>query len=165
MELVALGLGSNKGRSCTILAGAVKCLQEILMDLRTTPIFETAPQGVTDQQPFLNTAVCGFCTLAPPDLLEAVHHIEASFGRDRTKERRWGERTLDIDILLFGRLVLSSQSLEIPHPRLRERAFALVPLLILLPEAVDPRTNEPYAHILRELPDQNVKHFKSGLGN
>ncbi|MDR0785855.1 MAG: 2-amino-4-hydroxy-6-hydroxymethyldihydropteridine diphosphokinase [Treponema sp.] len=157
MELVVLGIGSNEGDSSAILSGAVKRLRGILTDLRVAPIFKTAPQGVADQPPFLNTAVCGFCTLTPQELLATVHRIEAAFGRDRTRERRWGERTLDIDILLFGQRVLSSRSLEIPHPRLRERTFALVPLLALLPKAADPCTGEPYAHILERLPDQNVK--------
>jgi 2-amino-4-hydroxy-6-hydroxymethyldihydropteridine diphosphokinase len=157
MELVVLGLGSNKGESSVILASAVECLRELLLDLRVAPIFKTAPQGLTDQPTFLNTAVCGSCVLTPEGLLEAVHRIEAAFGRDRAQERRWGERTLDIDILLFGSRVLSSSSLEIPHPRLRERAFALVPLLALLPSAADPRTGEPYARVLQELPDQDVR--------
>ncbi|MDR1216850.1 MAG: 2-amino-4-hydroxy-6-hydroxymethyldihydropteridine diphosphokinase [Treponema sp.] len=160
MELVVLGLGSNKGDSSAILANAIRHLREILRDLRVAPMFKTAPQGVTDQPPFLNTAVCGAYALTAEELLEAIHRIEAAFGRDRTKEQRWGERTLDIDILLFGQQVLSSRSLEIPHPRLRERVFALVPLLALLPQAADPRTGEPYARILKELPDQNVKQVK-----
>jgi 2-amino-4-hydroxy-6-hydroxymethyldihydropteridine diphosphokinase len=160
MELVVLGLGSNKGESSVILASAVRYLQEILADLQVAPVFQTAPQGPADQPPFLNTAVCGSCALTPEGLLEAVHRVEAAFGRDRSKERRWGERTLDIDILLFGRRTLSSSSLEIPHPRLKERAFALVPLLTLLPEASDPRSGEPYAYILKELPDQNVKRLQ-----
>ncbi|MDR0645052.1 MAG: 2-amino-4-hydroxy-6-hydroxymethyldihydropteridine diphosphokinase [Treponema sp.] len=160
MELVVLGLGSNRGDSKAILAGAVKCLHGILTDLRSAPMFETAPQGIVDQPSFLNMAVCGSCALTPEELLEIVHYIEAAFGRDRIRERHWGERTLDIDILLFGRRVLSGPSLTIPHPRLRERAFALVPLLALLPKATDPRTGEPYARVLEELPGQDVKQFK-----
>jgi 2-amino-4-hydroxy-6-hydroxymethyldihydropteridine diphosphokinase len=158
---VVLGLGSNRGESRAILAGAVQRLGVILKGLRRASLFETKPIGVTDQSCFLNTAVCGFCELSPQELLAAIHRIEADFGRDRVRERRWGERTLDIDILIFGsEVVPEPPALEIPHPRLRERAFALVPLLELLPDAADPLTGEPYRNILERLPDQGVKKLE-----
>jgi 2-amino-4-hydroxy-6-hydroxymethyldihydropteridine diphosphokinase len=158
---VVLGLGSNRGGPRAILAGAAQRLGGILSVLRVAPLFETEPVGVTDQSRFLNTAVCGFCLLSPQELLAAIHRIEADFGRDRARERRWGERTLDIDILTFGDEVVSEPpTLEIPHPRLRERAFALAPLLELLPDAADPLTGEPYRDILARLPDQGVKKFE-----
>ena len=158
---VVLGLGSNRGESPAILAGAVQKLGEILSGLRAAPLFETEPVGVTDQSCFLNTAVCGFCEFSPQELLAAIHRIEADFVRDRTAERRWGERTLDIDILTFGSKVASEPPvLEIPHPRLRERAFALAPLLELLPDATDPLSGEPYRDILARLPDQGVRKLE-----
>jgi 2-amino-4-hydroxy-6-hydroxymethyldihydropteridine diphosphokinase len=126
--LVALGLGSNQGDSRAILEEAIADLGGILSDLRQAPVRETAPLYVMDQPPFLNTAVCGCCSLSPRELLDAIHRIEAAYGRDRSRERRWGERTLDIDILLYGDLVVSEPDLEIPHPRLMERPFALDPL-------------------------------------
>jgi 2-amino-4-hydroxy-6-hydroxymethyldihydropteridine diphosphokinase len=161
---VVLGLGSNRGESRVILAGAVQRLGEILGGLRVAPLFETEPVGVTDQLKFLNTAVCGFCPLSPQELLAVIHRTEADFGRDRARERRWGERTLDIDILTFGDDIVSEPpALEIPHPRLRERAFALVPLLELLPDAADPLTGELYRDILERLPDQGVKKLKNKI--
>jgi 2-amino-4-hydroxy-6-hydroxymethyldihydropteridine diphosphokinase len=129
---------------------------------------------VTDQPPFINAAAAGY--FSPPGssagkrpagpeaeaairLLRAVQGIEALYGRNRAGERRWGERSLDIDILLFGDAPIAAPDLSIPHPRLAERAFALRPLLDLLPEAVEPGTGRPYKEILAALPDQGVEVF------
>jgi 2-amino-4-hydroxy-6-hydroxymethyldihydropteridine diphosphokinase len=102
---------------------------------------------------FLNTAVSGCYDGGPWELLDEIHRIEAAYGRDRSRERRWGERTLDIDILLFGGLVVAEgPGLEIPHPRLHERRFALEPLLELSPDARDPRTGRYFREICAELP-------------
>jgi 2-amino-4-hydroxy-6-hydroxymethyldihydropteridine diphosphokinase len=152
-SLVVLGLGSNQGDSPAILAGALERLDKLLGGMRTAAIIETGPQYVLDQPRFLNTAVSGFWGRSPRELLEALHLIEAAYGRDRSRERRWGERTLDIDILLFGQQVVSEAPLlEIPHPRLRERRFALEPLVELLPRARDPVTGRLFRDILSRLP-------------
>ena len=164
--LVVLGLGSNLGDSRLIVLDAIKALTGVLLELRPASLYETKPLHVTDQASFINTAVAGFYpetmigssnTAHAWDLLHRINEIEARFGRDRSRERRWGERTLDIDILLFGGLTLSESGLEIPHPRLRERRFALEPLLELLPEAVDPVTGISYRSIRDSLPDQGVR--------
>jgi 2-amino-4-hydroxy-6-hydroxymethyldihydropteridine diphosphokinase len=155
--LVVLGLGSNKGDRRKFLTGAIAALGELLEDLRWAPFIETEPVPASDQGRFLNTALAAYCRLSPHALLEKLHAIEAAFGRDRSREGRWGARTLDIDILLFGDRVLSDPPvLEIPHPRLKERRFALEPLLELLPEALDPLTGVPYKTILAELPVKKV---------
>jgi 2-amino-4-hydroxy-6-hydroxymethyldihydropteridine diphosphokinase len=157
VSLVVLGLGSNKGDSPEILKAAIAALGEVLMDLRQASLFETEPLHVLDQKRFLNTAVAGYYALSPWDLLAVIHKLEASLGRDRTQERRWGERTLDIDILLFGNLLIANPpDLEIPHPRLAERAFALAPLLELVPAARDPRTGVSYQTIFAGLPHQGI---------
>ncbi|MDR2445734.1 MAG: 2-amino-4-hydroxy-6-hydroxymethyldihydropteridine diphosphokinase [Treponema sp.] len=157
--LVVLGLGSNKaykrvdGRVQTpreLLEEGSRKLSGVLSDLRAAPMFETEPLHVADQPRFLNTAVCGRYEGAPRELLSIIHDIEASCGRNRAEERRFGERTLDIDILLFGVVVMSEPDLEIPHPRLAERAFALIPLLALLPNAKDPRSGVSYRDILEK---------------
>ncbi|MDR1073417.1 MAG: 2-amino-4-hydroxy-6-hydroxymethyldihydropteridine diphosphokinase [Treponema sp.] len=163
MALVVLALGSNKaykqadGRVQTpreLLEEGTRKLSGVLSGLRVAPVFETEPLYVADQPRFLNTAVCGWYEGTPRVLLSVIHDIEASCGRNRAEERRFGERTLDIDILLFGGLVMSELDLEIPHPRLAERAFALIPLLALLPDAKDPRSGASYRDILKkaELP-------------
>jgi 2-amino-4-hydroxy-6-hydroxymethyldihydropteridine diphosphokinase len=158
MPLVVLGLGSNQGDSLQILEKAVELLGTILESLRQASIYETAPLHVTDQPRFLNTAVAGEYNKEPLSLLSAIHEVEASFGRDRSRERRWGERTLDIDILLFGdRIITNDPALEIPHPRLKERRFALEPLLELCPEAIDPASGIQFSEICRALPEQGIR--------
>ncbi|GHV56363.1 2-amino-4-hydroxy-6-hydroxymethyldihydropteridine diphosphokinase [Spirochaetia bacterium] len=160
--LTVLGLGSNRGDSLkgeplNILRDVITALEAILENLRAARVLESDPLHVIDQPRFFNTAVSGFYHGEALELLDSIHKIEASFGRDRNRERRWGERTLDIDILLFGDRVISRPpSLEIPHPRLKERCFALVPLLELLPNAIDPLTGTPYKTILDGLPDQGI---------
>jgi 2-amino-4-hydroxy-6-hydroxymethyldihydropteridine diphosphokinase len=144
---------------------AIKALTSVLTELRAASLYETTPLHVTDQGRFINTAVAGFypeplaqglAHSAARVLLRQINEIETRFGRDRARERRWGERTLDIDILLFGGLILSEGGLEIPHPRLKERRFALEPLLELLPEAKEPGTGVSYRSIRDSLPDQGV---------
>ncbi|MDR2757932.1 MAG: 2-amino-4-hydroxy-6-hydroxymethyldihydropteridine diphosphokinase [Spirochaetaceae bacterium] len=160
---VVLGLGSNQGDSRGILRDALGVLREILGEIRIASFFETDPLQVTDQSRFLNTALGGRYRGEPRELLEHIHRVEARFGRDRKKERRWGERPLDIDILLFGGLVLSEPpELEIPHPRLTERRFALVPLLELFPDAADPRTGKAYRVFMEELPRQGIYYAGPG---
>jgi 2-amino-4-hydroxy-6-hydroxymethyldihydropteridine diphosphokinase len=158
MPLVVLGLGSNQGDSLLILEKAVEVLGTILESLRQASIYETDPLHVTDQPKFFNTAVAGEYNKESSSLLLAIHEVEASFGRDRSRERRWGERTLDIDILLFGdRIISNDPALEIPHPRLTERRFALEPLLELCPEAIDPARGIQYSEICRALPEQGIR--------
>jgi 2-amino-4-hydroxy-6-hydroxymethyldihydropteridine diphosphokinase len=167
MELVILGLGSNRedsrGRAPgLILESAVDSLDALLSGMKRASLYKTRPLHLEDQPPFYNTAVSGFCSCTPRLLLDALHRIEAAHERDRARERRCGERTLDIDILLFGDQVLSCAAgaecaPEIPHPRLKERAFALIPLLELLPDAKDPVSGVFYRTILANLGDQGVE--------
>jgi 2-amino-4-hydroxy-6-hydroxymethyldihydropteridine diphosphokinase len=168
---VVLGLGSNRpdpaGREPpAVLEAAIAALEPVLGGagpFRRASLYRTEPLHVQDQPVFINTAVAGFYEGEPGALLQEIHRIERDFGRDRDRERRWGERSLDIDILLFGDRVISNPPfLEIPHPRLTERRFALVPLLELLPEAQDPRTGLPFKTILEALPFQGIYSFKSG---
>jgi 2-amino-4-hydroxy-6-hydroxymethyldihydropteridine diphosphokinase len=90
--------------------------------------YRTPPWGVTDQAPFVNAVIAVATSLAPRDLLAHTQHCERALGRDRARERRWGPRTIDIDILAYDDLVLADRDLILPHPHLFERAFVLVPL-------------------------------------
>ena len=90
--------------------------------------YRTPPWGVTDQAPFVNAVIAVATQLAPRDLLAHTQHCERALGRDRAHERRWGPRTIDIDILAYDDLVLADRDLILPHPHLFERAFVLVPL-------------------------------------
>lgn len=87
----------------------------------------------------------------PAEMLAVLHEIERGLGRDRARERRMGPRTLDLDILLCGALIMATPDLVIPHPRIQERAFVLVPLLELEPAITDPRTGLPLAAALEAL--------------
>ena len=90
--------------------------------------YRTPPWGVTDQAPFVNAVIAVATSLAPRDLLAHTQRCERALGRDRARERRWGPRTIDIDILAYDDLVLADRDLILPHPHLFERAFVLVPL-------------------------------------
>ena len=109
-------------------------------------VYETAPVGKLDQPSFLNAAIAVECALSPLVLLDALLGIERELGRDRSEDAvRWGPRTIDLDVLWIEGLALDDARLVVPHPRLVERAFALVPLLEVAPAAKDPRTGQPYA--------------------
>ncbi|HZG55776.1 2-amino-4-hydroxy-6-hydroxymethyldihydropteridine diphosphokinase [Paenibacillus sp.] len=129
-----LGLGSNIGARESSLAEAVRRLNA-LEGVRVTdasPLYETDPVGYTDQPPFLNM-VCRIVTAYSPEaLLEATLGIERELGR--TRDVRWGPRTIDIDILLYGDATIETPDLTVPHPRLAERSFVLVPLMDVLRE-------------------------------
>ena len=161
---VVLGLGSNLGNSRIIVQNAIIILKEELKELRCASLYETDPLYVTDQARFINTVIMGLYRDTPGKLLSRIHEIETSFGRDRARERRWGERFLDIDILLFGDLLVYEPDLIIPHPRMKERCFVLEPLLELLPDAAEPGTGISYKSICQVLPDQGVRKlsFRSG---
>jgi 2-amino-4-hydroxy-6-hydroxymethyldihydropteridine diphosphokinase len=123
-----LSLGSNLGEREARLGaarGALAALPGTKM-MAASRIFETAPQDLADQPAFLNQVVCLETTLAPFDLLDACQRIESEQGRVR--EKRFGPRTLDVDILLFQDVVSEGPRLTLPHPRLLRRAFVLVPL-------------------------------------
>jgi 2-amino-4-hydroxy-6-hydroxymethyldihydropteridine diphosphokinase len=128
-------LGSNLGDRHGTLDKAVRRLDThpAISVVRVAAYRETAPVGYLEQGNFINTAVAVDTSLSPSELLRAVRQIEAEFGR--TREIRFGPRTLDIDILLYNDLVLESGTLTIPHPRLHEREFVLVPLAEIAPEA------------------------------
>lgn len=96
--------------------------------------YRTPPWGVTDQPPFINAVVAVTTSLSPHALLDRALAIERKLGRDRSRERRWGPRPLDIDLIAYDDLVVAEPGLTLPHPRLFERAFVLVPLAEIAPD-------------------------------
>lgn len=134
-----IGLGSNlddpESRVRSALAALARIPQTNL--LSASRLFRTAPWGVTEQPPFVNAAAQLATQLAPRALLDALLAIEAGQGRQRGSER-WGPRTLDLDLLAFGDLQLVESGLTLPHPRIAERAFVLVPLADIDPQLVIP---------------------------
>ncbi|MCX7655448.1 MAG: 2-amino-4-hydroxy-6-hydroxymethyldihydropteridine diphosphokinase [Treponemataceae bacterium] len=154
---VILGLGSNQGPSQEILFRAVRELADFLKDLRMSRIYLTKPQHLLEQPMYYNCAVAGYYQGSPEELLKLIQNIEQRHGRNREKEQRWGARTLDIDILLMGNLIVDDvPRLQIPHPRLLERKFALLPLLELCPFCEDPRTGIPLWQLYEQLPEQGI---------
>jgi 2-amino-4-hydroxy-6-hydroxymethyldihydropteridine diphosphokinase len=111
---------------------------------RLSSIYETRPLYVEDQPLYLNAVGEAQCALEPSTMLAHLQRIEADFGRNRAQEIRRGPRTLDLDILLCGDLVIGTPDLVVPHPLIAERLFVLVPLLELEPDCADPRSGEPY---------------------
>jgi 2-amino-4-hydroxy-6-hydroxymethyldihydropteridine diphosphokinase len=138
MSRAYLALGGNVGDSRHILDDAVRRLCErgdIRLIARSSD-YRTPPWGVTDQAPFLNLCIAVETVLTPHQLLARAHEVERALGRDRARERRWGPRTADIDILAYDDLSLHDDDLILPHPRLFERAFVLVPLAEMAPDLV-----------------------------
>lgn len=129
---VFIGLGSNIGDREKHIFDAIKHISSIpdTEVIRMSNIYETEPVGYTEQDRFLNMAVCIVTELEPLELLERLQHIENLLGRQRTV--RWGPRTIDLDILLYEDLCLELPQLVIPHPRMFERAFVLIPLSEIL---------------------------------
>lgn len=129
-----IGLGSNMGdREAYIrqALGALGRAKGVRVDA-VSPIFQTEPQGLRDQAWFSNCVARIQTTLDPETLLTVLAGIETELGRQRSE--KWGPRTIDLDILLLGESVRNSETLQIPHPRMCERAFVLVPLMSLAPD-------------------------------
>jgi 2-amino-4-hydroxy-6-hydroxymethyldihydropteridine diphosphokinase len=123
---VAFGLGANLGDRVAALQGAVDLLAPLLRDAVVSAVYETAPVGgPADQPDYANAVLVGDTDLEPHALLVAAHDAEQAWHR--TREVRWGARTLDVDLLAYGDLELNDSDLELPHPRAHERGFVLVP--------------------------------------
>jgi 2-amino-4-hydroxy-6-hydroxymethyldihydropteridine diphosphokinase len=136
MAEALLGLGGNVGDVRTMLDKAVALLadnKDIVLRARSSD-YATPPWGVTDQPPFINLAIRIETALTPRALLERALEVERALGRDRARETRWGPRTIDIDLIAYDDLVLDEPDLILPHPRLFERAFVLVPLAEIAPD-------------------------------
>ncbi|HST45434.1 MAG TPA: 2-amino-4-hydroxy-6-hydroxymethyldihydropteridine diphosphokinase [Luteimonas sp.] len=134
-----VGLGANLGDAAAAFRAAVAAIDALPgTDLvAVSRVYRSAPWGRTDQPAFLNAAVALETTLAAGDLLRSLHAIERAAGRDRSLDpTRWGPRVLDLDLLLFGDLAIDTPGLQVPHPYLRQRAFALVPLFDVAPDLV-----------------------------
>jgi 2-amino-4-hydroxy-6-hydroxymethyldihydropteridine diphosphokinase len=155
MALAYVALGANipspSGPPEATLAAAAERLGSLGRLAARSSLYSTAPVGLADQPRFLNAVVAIESDLAPFELLGALLTIEREFGRDRTSAIPNGPRTLDLDILFYGDIVLREACLDIPHPRLTERTFVLVPLCEIAPHFRDPRSGSTVAQLLEEL--------------
>ena len=130
---VLLGLGGNLGDPVATMEAALRRLEtEGVCITRRSRWYRTAPWGMTDQPSFVNLCVAAETDLPARALLNVVQGTETALGRERNT--RWGPRTIDIDILAYGDLMIDEPDLQIPHPRMTERAFVLVPLLDIAPD-------------------------------
>ena len=147
-ETVYLGLGTNVGERRANLRGALDHLNQLVTITKVSSIYETDPVGYVDQPRFWNIVVQAASSLPPLALLEHLIAIEKQMGRERTF--RNAPRIIDIDILLYDDVVLNEPGLELPHPRMTERAFVLAPLVEIAPHLADPLTGKLYRDMLRE---------------
>ncbi len=138
MANALVAFGGNVGDATMTIARAIEtfCSDPTVRLLARSSDYRTPPWGVTDQASFINVCIEIETNLTPPELLAHAHSVEMQFGRDRANEKRWGPRTLDIDLLDILGVTLGGPSLTLPHPRLFERAFVLVPLAEIAPERV-----------------------------
>ncbi|HEY5217382.1 MAG TPA: 2-amino-4-hydroxy-6-hydroxymethyldihydropteridine diphosphokinase [Pseudolabrys sp.] len=133
-----LALGGNVGNSRAILDRAVALLCdgiEVRLKLRSSD-YRTPPWGFKYQSPFINLCIAVETELSPRDLLARAQAVELQLGRDRAHEKRWGPRTADIDIIAYGDLTVDELGLTLPHPRLFERGFVLLPLAEIAPDRI-----------------------------
>ncbi|AFY93477.1 2-amino-4-hydroxy-6-hydroxymethyldihydropteridine diphosphokinase [Chamaesiphon minutus] len=155
-SLCAIGLGSNLGNSRATLIGAIERLQiqpQIEL-IAVSSWYQTAPIG-PPQPDYLNGCATVKTSLTPLDLLSILQSIETDFGRVR--QEVWGARTLDLDLLLYDNLIIDLPTLQIPHPRMLERAFVLIPLAEIAPDWHEPKSGDSIATLCNKLECAGVK--------
>jgi 2-amino-4-hydroxy-6-hydroxymethyldihydropteridine diphosphokinase len=158
LKTVYIGFGTNLGDRAQNLAEARERLSAAgIKTIRESSIYETAPREIENQPMFLNQVIEAETVLFPRQLLSRILGIEREMGRKRTIAK--GPRIIDIDILLFGKFVMTTPDLEIPHPRMAERRFVLEPLAELAPELRHPVTKSTVREMLAKVADQQVRRF------
>lgn len=162
MHLATIALGANipspAGPPEATLGHAADRLAALGRLVARSSLYSTAPVGFAHQPRFVNAAVVLNTQLSPRELLQALLHLELCFGRNREASPANGPRTLDLDILFYDDLVLGESGLEIPHPRLAERAFVLVPLQEIAPNLRDPRSGKSVTEMLGSLTSRSDRN-------
>ena len=158
-QIVYLSLGSNMGNKFEYIDKAVECISRNsnINITKQSSYYETEPWGKTDQESFINICLEMETDLSPVQLLDEMQKIEASNGR--TREVHWGPRTIDIDILLYGELKIKNEILTIPHMRMTERLFVLIPLREINKDIVI--NYKKIDEYLNEIEDQGVKKVEN----
>jgi 2-amino-4-hydroxy-6-hydroxymethyldihydropteridine diphosphokinase len=154
---VYIALGTNLGDRLTILHTAISSLLPEINVLAESHVYETPPWGYEDQPTFLNMVIKAETNLEPEPLLTYLKQLEVELGREQNF--RWGPRLIDLDILFYDDLVINTPPLIIPHPRLYERAFVLVPLVDVAPELIHPVLQRSVSQLLGEVDSQGILRF------
>ena len=156
-HIVYLALGSNMGNRLSNLKAAVVNLTPQMTVKQKSSVYETPPWGFTEQDAFLNQVVKVTTYLEPEALLRHLKRMETALGRVPNFQN--GPRVIDIDILFFGNMIINTPPLVVPHPRLHERAFVLVPLAEIEPDFVHPILQRPINKILEDVDRSEIKLF------
>ena len=157
---VAIGLGSNLGDRVQTLLQAIERLQEdVLQASKVSSLYESPPWGpVTDQPPFLNAVIVGDSEWKAPAILSYLKTLERNLGR--TPGPQFGPRILDLDLIAMGELNWKGEGIEVPHPRLAERDFVLLPLKEVWPDWVHPKLGKDVPTLFRELLKTQPSHAR-----
>ncbi|MCF0065373.1 2-amino-4-hydroxy-6-hydroxymethyldihydropteridine diphosphokinase [Dyadobacter chenwenxiniae] len=154
-EGIFLSLGSNLGdRQATLASAREEIAKRIGTISGESSVYETEPWGLADQPAFLNQVIRVETALAPEEVLRIILDIEHELGRVR--HERWGARVIDIDLLYYNALVLDSASLTLPHPRLQDRLFNLIPLTEIAPDFINPLLKKTSLELLQMCTDDGV---------
>ncbi len=157
MHIIYLALGTNLGDRLANLRAALAALPPSVVVRQSSPIYETPPWELADQPAFLNMVLRGETDLEPAALLKHLKRLETELGR--VAAARWGPRLIDMDILFYNDLILNTPELTIPHPRLHERAFVLVPLADLARDLVHPVLGKSIRELLAAVDTTGVKRM------
>jgi 2-amino-4-hydroxy-6-hydroxymethyldihydropteridine diphosphokinase len=160
-HIVYLALGTNIGDRAENFRAALSALESFIEIKECSPIYETPPWGYTDQPPFLNQVLKAVTDLSPTDLLIKLKQIESDLGR--TPSVRYGPRLIDIDLLFYDDLVLETERLIIPHPRMRGRAFVLVPLADIASDFMHPGNAMSVLELLGETDREGIRLFTTEI--
>ena len=152
MTIAAIALGANLGDRMATLRAAIERISRLGAIIKVSSVYETDPVGYLDQPAFYNAVLLIDTNLEPGTIMQSLLAIEAELGRVRTFAN--APRAIDLDLLLYGDEIRETPALTLPHPRMHERAFVLVPLAEIEPDLIHPRLNKSIAELLELLPEK-----------